>query len=183
MGSFGLPPLMDSSPYNSTKSKPVPNSVNVPCFSNNPMNNNNNNVQRNQDETMVDSLNNNNNNNSSVLYGVVSNNPSGIPRLSPLSYSAAQNAAVSSSMQFPNSVMLHQHNHEQSILRALLENNGSNLRQSFKTEGETAMNSEVNTGISSVMANLQMGRRPFGDQAQPTHATAGPVDVESFWNY
>ncbi|PON93564.1 NAC domain containing protein [Trema orientale] len=169
MGSFGLPPLMDSSSPYSTKSKPVvPQSVNVPCFSN-PMN-----VQRNQDETMVDSITNS-------LYGAVSNTnviptaTTTIPLLNSL-YSA-QNCVVSSSsasasMQFPsNSVMVHQNSsNDQSILRALLENNGSNLRQSFKTERD-------NTEISSVMANLEMGRRQFGDQALP-HA-----DIESFWNY
>ena len=184
MGALGLPPLMDASTYNcTTKSKPVPQLANVPCFSN-PMNV----VQRNQEETMLDSINNNNS-----LYGVVSNPSSSttttnvIPRI-PLSNSfySAQNATVSSPnvQLFPNSVMVY--NNDQSILRALLENNGSSLRQSFKTERETVMNSEVNTEISAVMANLEMGRRPFCDQAAhaaATTASAGSVDIESFWNY
>ncbi|XP_062116578.1 NAC domain-containing protein 100-like [Humulus lupulus] len=177
MGSFGLPPLMDSSSPYSNKSKPVLHSVNVPCFSS-PMNNNN--ILRNQDETTMDSLNINS------LYGVVSNSPSTnvvLPRIPlPNSLYSAQNAAVSSHMQFPNFLMVHHNNNnnngdDQSILRSLVENNGSNLRQIFKTERETVMNSEVNT---SVMANLEMGRRPFGNQAT---ASAGSVDMESFWNY
>ncbi|KAF3437636.1 hypothetical protein FNV43_RR20392 [Rhamnella rubrinervis] len=186
IGSSALPPLMDSSPFSSSKSsKPgLVQSTNVPCFSN-PMD-----FLRNQGG-IVDSINNNNPNFS---------NPTNIfPRIpfsNPL-YSSTQTIPVSAAnLQYPPSSVLMQQ--DQSILRALLENHGSNLRQSFKTEREmvsfsqeTVLSSEMNTEISSVMSNLEVGRRPFGgggdqqqQQRQQSNAVSAPnMNLDSFWNY
>ncbi|CAB4281029.1 unnamed protein product [Prunus armeniaca] len=172
MGPSGLPPLMDSSPY-SSKTKLASESSYVPCFSNpDPTD-----VQRNQG--IVDYVNN-------PFFGVSSNSSNFFPR-APFSNSfySAQSAPVEANFPFPGSVLMQ----NQSILRALLENNGSNMRQSFKTEGEmvsvsqeTGLTSEMNTEISSVMSNLEMGRRPFGDQEAPA-AAAVAVDLDNFWSY
>ncbi|XP_062170127.1 NAC domain-containing protein 100-like [Alnus glutinosa] len=177
LGSIGdelgpdLPPLMDSSPYIG-KTRPVAESTYVPCFSN-PMY-----AQRNQ-EGMVDSFNNS-------LYGC-SSNPSDILSRIPLSSSfySAQTAPLSGNLQFPGSATMPDH----SVLRALLGNQGSNLRQSFKTEREmlsvsqeTALTTDMNTEISSVMSNLEMGRQSFDHQEAPS-TSAGPVDLGNFWGY
>lgn len=151
IGSSGLPPLMDSSPFSSNKSsKPgLVQTTNVPCFSN-PMD-----FLRNQ-EGVVDSINNNNPNFS---------NPTNIFPTIPLSnhlYSSTQTIPVSAAnSQYPPSSVLMQQ--DQSILRALLENHGSNLRQSLKTEREmvsfsqeTVRTSEMSTEISSVVSNLEV---------------------------
>ncbi|GLU12399.1 hypothetical protein SLE2022_290840 [Rubroshorea leprosula] len=179
IGSFGnelgpsaLPPLTDSSPYSGGTKPARPESAYVPCFSN-PID-----VQRNQENTI--------NCFSNPLLNVSSNPTDIFPRI-PLSNSfySAQSAPVPSTLQFPTSVFMQ----DQSILRALLESNGSTLRQSFKTERDiisvsqdTGLTTDINTEISSVMSNLEMGKRPFDDQDAPS-ASAGPVDLDSFWNY
>nr|AXI69497.1 NAC domain-containing protein [Morus indica] len=170
IGSFGLPPLMDSSSPFNNKPRNVSDSANVPCFSNPSMlviDNNNN-------------ANNDNSNNNNPIFGVPSNPTNNviIPRI-PLSNPLypTQSGPVSSHMQFQSQVLVH----DQSILSALLNNNGSSLRQSFKAERQqetTTANDHISNEITSVMANLEMGRRQFGDQNQ-----SGPVDLESFWNY
>lgn len=171
----GLPPLMDSSPSNGGKTRPMTSeSAYVPCFSN-PMN-----LQRNQEE-LLNAFNN------SLL--TVSSNPSdNFPRMAPsnLYYSAGQVAQIpAANLQYPNSFVMQ----DQTILRALLENNGSNMRQHFKTEREmisvsqeTGLTTDMNPEISSVMSNLDMGRRPFEDQEGPS-SSAVPIDLDCLWNY
>lgn len=166
-----LPPLMDSSPYTG-KTQSVSESAYVPCFSNFM------DAQRNQ-EGMMNSLNNS-------LSGVSSYRTDILPRI-PISssYYSAQTIPLSANPQFPGSVAMQDH----SILRALLGNQGSNLRQSFKTEREmvnvsheTAMTTDMNAEISSVVSNLEMGRRPFDNQEAPS-TSAGPVDLDNLWSY
>lgn len=174
LGSFGselgpsnLPPLMDSSPF-SGKTKPFGESTYVPCFSN-AMD-----AQRHQ-EGMVDS---------NSLYGVISNPTDMIPRI-PLSssYYSAQTGPLSGNLPFPGNVVMQ----DPSFLRALFGNQGSNSRQSFKPEREivsgsqeTVLTTDMNAEISSVVSNLEMGRRPF--QEVPSTST-GPVGLENFWEY
>lgn len=160
MGSSGLPPLLDSAPYNGPKTRPASELNYVPCFSNHDSMD----AQRNQG--IVDYINNN------PLFSVSSNpsnNNNAFTRVPfPNShYSAQASAPVSSAnFQFPGSVLMQDH------LRALLENNVSFMRQSFKTERdmnisvsqETGLTTDVNPEISSVMPNPEMGRRPFDDQ-------------------
>ncbi|OMP11596.1 No apical meristem (NAM) protein [Corchorus capsularis] len=173
LGPSGLPPLMESSPYNG-KSKPVAESAYVPCFSNSI------DVQRNQQET-IDHFNN-------PLLPVSSNTTSDIfPRI-PLSNSfySAQPVPFPSNLQFPGSVLMQ----DQSILRALIENHGSNMRQDFKTERdqmvsvsqETGLTTDINTEISSVVSNLELGKRTFDEQEAPS-TSAAPVDLDCFWHY
>ncbi|XWS37333.1 hypothetical protein CRYUN_Cryun19dG0033600 [Craigia yunnanensis] len=171
LGPAGLPPLMESSPYNG-KSKPVAESAYVPCFSN-PID-----LQRNQEDT-IDNFNN------PVL--PVSSNPTDIyPRIPlPDSFYSAQAVPVPSNFQFPGSVLMQ----DQSILRALIENHGSNMRQDFKTEREivsisqeTCLTTDINTEISSVVSNLEIGKRAFDDQEAPS-TSAGALDLDYFWHY
>ncbi|XWS48001.1 hypothetical protein CRYUN_Cryun13aG0034400 [Craigia yunnanensis] len=135
-GPAGLPPLMESSPYNG-KSKPVAESAYVPCFSN-PID-----AQRNQEDT-IDNFNN--------LLHVWSNPTDIFPRIPlPNSFYPAQAVPFPSNFQFPGSIL----KQDQSILRALIENHGSNMRQDFKTERdmvsvsqETGLTTDFNTEIS-----------------------------------
>ncbi|XWS60518.1 hypothetical protein CRYUN_Cryun07bG0042600 [Craigia yunnanensis] len=170
LGPAGLPPLMESSPYNG-KSNPVALSAYVPCFSN-PIDS-----QRNQEDT-IDNFNN------PLL--CVSSIPTDI--FSPVqlsnSFYSAQAVPFPSNFQFPGSVLMQ----DQSILRALIENHGSNMRQDFKTERdmisvsqETGLTTDINTEIS-VVSNLEMGKRTFDDQEAPS-TSAGPVDLDCFWHY
>ncbi|XVF11898.1 hypothetical protein REPUB_Repub08aG0066900 [Reevesia pubescens] len=171
LGPAGLPALMESSPYNG-KSKPVVESAYVPCFSN-PID-----AQRNQEDTI-------NHFNNPLL--PVSSNPTDIfPRI-PLSNSfySAQAVPFPSNFQIHGSVLMQ----DQSILRALIENHGLNLRHDFKTERdmvsvsqETGLTTDINTEISSVISNLEIGKRQFDDQEAPS-TSAGPVNLDCFWHY
>ncbi|XP_010547773.1 PREDICTED: NAC domain-containing protein 100-like [Tarenaya hassleriana] len=65
------------------------------------------------------------------------------------------------------------------VLRAMIENRG---RQSFKAlsvSQETGVSTEINTDISS---DFECGKRHFDHRGDPS-SSAGPVDLESFWNY
>lgn len=172
LGGPTLPPLMDSSSY-IAKTRPVTESAYVPCFSN-PMY-----AQRNL-EGMVDSSNNS-------LYGG-SPNPADILSRIPVSGSfySAQTAPLSGNLHFPSSVAMPDH----SFLGAILGNQGSNLRQSFKTENEmvsvsqeTGLTTDINAEISSVISNLDIGRRQFHYQEAPSTSSAGPADLDNLWSY
>lgn len=85
-------------------------------------------------------------------------------------------------MQYPNSVLMS----EQSILKALMENQEWNMKQGLKTEREiisasqeTGHANEINAEVSSVMSNFGMARRPFDDQGGPSVAAA----PDCFWTY
>ncbi|KDP31273.1 hypothetical protein JCGZ_11649 [Jatropha curcas] len=174
LGNSGLPPLMDSSPYSVKTSKPVAESAYVPCFSNTI------DVQRNNQQESIDSFNNN--------YFAVSSNPSDVFARIPIqnSFYSAQNIPISGNLQYPSSGLMQDH----SILRALIENQGSNLKQIFKTERdqmvtasqETGLSNDMNTEISSVISNLEMGKRSFDDQEAPS-TSACPVDLDCLWSY
>ncbi|XP_050376458.1 NAC domain-containing protein 100 [Argentina anserina] len=150
IGSSGLPPLLDPSPYNGAKTRPA--SESVPCFSNHES------FDSQGNQGIVDYINNN------PLFSVSSNpssNNNAFPRVT-YQYAAPVSSA---NFQFPNSVLMHDH------LRALLESNVSFMRQNFKTERdmislsqETGLTTDVNPEVSSVMPNHEMGRRPFDDQ-------------------
>lgn len=61
---------------------------------------------------------------------------------------------------------------EQSVLQAMIMEN--NRRQSFK-----------NTGSSNetITTDFEFGRRQLDHQDVPSSSSAGPVDLEPFWNY
>ncbi|KAJ1421870.1 NAC domain [Sesbania bispinosa] len=76
--------------------------------------------------------------------------------------------------------------YDQSILRALYENNGSNLINGFKTEREmvsvsqeTDLTTDMNVETSSVVSNFDMGRSHFDNQNHP-HASVAAVDLDDF---
>lgn len=186
MDHSGLPPLMDSSSPSNGKTRPMimtsESSLYVPCFSN-PMN-----VQRNQEE-LLSCFNNN-----SLFSNPNSDNYP--PRITPsnayYSINQVSSSQIPANFQYSNSLVMQQ---DQAILRALLENNGSsssNMRQIFKTEREmiseetglTSNDMNNNEISSSVMSNLEMGRRTFEDQDGPSSSSAvGPVDLDCLWNY
>ncbi|OAY31058.1 NAC domain-containing protein 100 [Manihot esculenta] len=166
-----IPPLMDSSPYTG-KTRLLTESAYVPCFSN-PID-----VQRNQQQS-IDDFNNN-------LFAV-SSNPVDVFQRIPLAntFYSAQAVPFSANLQYPGSVLIQDH----SILRALIENQGLNLKQNFKTERdmfsgsqETGLSTDMNTEISSVISNLEMGKRGFDPQEAPS-SLAGPVDLDCLWNF
>lgn len=178
LGPPGLPPLMDSSPDNGSKTiKSVADSAYVSCFSNSI------DLQRNQkNTTTIENFFNN-----PPPISVSSNCPDVFPRipLSSNSFYSPLSVPVPSHAQFPGSVFMQDH----SILRALIENQGSNMSQSFKTEREmisvsqdTGLTADMNPEISSVVSNLEMVKRPFNDHDAPS-TSAGPVDFDCFWNY
>ncbi|RDX84150.1 NAC domain-containing protein 100, partial [Mucuna pruriens] len=163
LGSSGLPPLTDSSPFiGNTKALSVTESAYVPCFSN-PID-----VPR----GIFDSLSNININNNNTLYGV-----------------SSDHSFYSTQLQAPPTFPLPvSSNH---YLRAFFDNhgNGSYLRNGFEQEREmlsisqeTSLSTDVNAEISSVMTNLDMGKRHFENQHNPI-ASSVPVDLPSLWNY
>ncbi|XP_061346586.1 NAC domain-containing protein 100 [Gastrolobium bilobum] len=172
LGSSGLPPLTDSSP-SIDKTKSLSGSVCVPCFSN-PID-----VQRNQGG-IFDSFTNS-------IYGVSSNPLDILPRMPPSgSFYSAQGVQVPANLPFPGSVYSMQ---DQTVLRALHENNGSNLINGFKTDREivsvsqeTGLTTDMNAETSSVISNFDMGRRSFDNQHHPSTSVAA-VDLHSLWNY
>ncbi|XP_027331675.1 NAC domain-containing protein 100-like [Abrus precatorius] len=173
LGSSGLPPLTESSPSIGNKPKPLTDSAYVPCFSS-PID-----LQRNH-EGIFDSFTN-------PIYGVSSNSLDILPRMQPsASFYSIQGVQVAANFQFPGSVC-----GDQSILKALCENNGSNFTNGFKSERdmisvsqETGLTTDINAETSSVVSNFDMCRRPFDNQNHaPASVALAAVDLDSFWNY
>ncbi|KAB5524150.1 hypothetical protein DKX38_021899 [Salix brachista] len=160
LGPSGLPPLMDSPPCNG-KIKPVAESAYVPCFSN-PIN-----VQRNQQDT-IDSFNNH-------LLAASANPLEVFPRIPLLNpFCTTQAVPVSGNLQYPGSVLMQDH----SVLRALISNQGTNMKQqSFKTERD------LNAEISSVISNLEVGKRSSDDLDGTPSTLAPSMDLDCFWSY
>lgn len=171
MCSSGLPPLMDSSPSFNKSCKPLElESAYVPCFSNTV------NVQKDQQQLMVDGFKN----------PLVSNPLDIFSKIAPsnLCYSAQASTVNPRNMQYPPVS-----SQDQAFLRALLETHGSSIGQHFKSDREmvsvsqeTGLTTDVNTEISSVVSNFEMGRQPFEDQEAPS-SSAGPIELEYLWNY
>lgn len=168
-----LPPLMDASAAYNPRTRPATSqSPHVPCFSN-PID-----VPRNQ-EDIFDCFNN------PLL--AISSNPSDIFQRFhlPNPFYSSHAATIPGTLQYPTSFLMQ----DQPSLRALLENHGSNMRQSQKLERdmisvsqETGLSTDINTEISSVVSNLELGKRPFEDQHVPS-TSVGPVDLDPLWNY
>ncbi|XP_058083099.1 NAC domain-containing protein 100-like isoform X2 [Magnolia sinica] len=177
LGSSLLPPLMDS-PYSGRTRTSVSDAAHVSCFSKAM-------EGHKSQEDMMDSFN-------SSLF-LTSSNP---PEISPSSFIFSkitlptafyptQGVPNPGNLQYPSSGLMQ----DQAILRALLGNHGSSMKQNCKTEREmvsisqeTGLTTDMNTEISSVISNHEMGRRCFEEQEDPS-ATAGPVDLDCLWNY
>ncbi|RVW30491.1 NAC domain-containing protein 100 [Vitis vinifera] len=170
-----LPPLTDSSPF-SSETRTVGDSSHVTCFSNQM-------EDRKPQEDMIDSF-----NNPLLAASSSSSNPSDISPASllfskfpfPNSFHTPQNPPNLGNCQFPDSFLIP----DQSILRILLENQGSDMKPSSKTEfsQETGLSTDINTDISSVVSTHEMVQRSFEDQNDPS-TSAGPVDIDCLWNY
>ncbi|KAL5722895.1 hypothetical protein ACHQM5_006355 [Ranunculus cassubicifolius] len=174
LGPLGLPPLMDPSPY-SSKNKPVASAetTHVTCFSN-PME-----VQKNQDE-MIDCFN-------SPLFSAPPTNPND---------NISQSSILLSKFNLQNSIYNTQSHlnlpnfqyqgsnfmqDQSSILRALLENQGSSLKQpSCKIEREMISISQE-TGLTTDMNHNEINSVEMG-RHNPS-PSADPVDLDCLWNY
>ncbi|KAJ4961748.1 hypothetical protein NE237_021658 [Protea cynaroides] len=178
LGPSLLPPLMDSSCNNSKTKTAQAEIAHVTCFSN-PMEG-----QKNQEET-ADCFN-------SHLYSASANHPDVssasliLSKFSlPNSFYSTQGSPNLGNLQYPGSLFMQ----DQAILRALLGNHGTNMKQSTKAEREmismsqeTGLTTDMNPEISSVVSNHEMGRRSFEDQDDPS-TSGGPVDLDCLWNY
>ncbi|XP_039026543.1 NAC domain-containing protein 100-like isoform X2 [Hibiscus syriacus] len=107
------------------------------------------------------------------------NNPLLLP--APNTFFPPQPVAFPSNLQFPGSVLMQ----EQSILRGLLENHGSNMKTERETmvsvSQETGLTPDINNEISSVVSNLD--HHHHRQQQHPSAASAAPVDFDCFWQY
>lgn len=172
LGSFGnelrpslLPPLMDSSPYNSDTRTTVCETSHVSSFSD-PMED-----QRTQDD-IIDSFQHNNHHNSSnsnhnpLLASSSRSNPSA--HLNP--FYSNQITPNIGFLQYQDSVLMQ----DQSFLRMLLENQAPNLRRSAKTE--LSQDTGLSMDVSSVVSNREMV------QDDPSYSSA-PIEFDSLWNY
>ncbi|BFG26654.1 hypothetical protein CerSpe_129280 [Prunus speciosa] len=172
LGSFGnelrpslLPPLMDSSPYNSDTRTTVCETSHVSCFSD-PMED-----QRTQ-EDIIDSFQHNNHHNSSnsnhnpLLASSSRSNPSA--HLNP--FYSNQITPNIGFLQHQDSVLMQ----DQSFLRMLLENQAPNLRRSAKTE--LSQDTGLSMDVCSVVSNREMV------QDDPSYSSA-PIEFDSLWNY
>lgn len=72
----------------------------------------------------------------------------------------------------------------QAYFKSLIGNNGDfQMEKEIRTGSqETGLSSEMNTEISSVMSNYEMGKRAFDNQEAPS-ASVAPIDLDCFWNY
>ncbi|XP_068637000.1 NAC domain-containing protein 100-like [Aristolochia californica] len=177
-GSSILPPLMDSSYSNKLKNI-APEPAHVTCFS-----------SAMEDQKSLEEM---NDCFSSPIFST-SANPSDVSpsslilsRLSlPSSLYWTQGAPNLANLHYPSSVSVP----DRAILRALLEtHHGSMMKQRCKPEREmvslsqeTDLTTDMNTEISSVVSNREIGRRQFEDQVDPS-PSVGPVDLDCLWNY
>ncbi|KAK2965317.1 hypothetical protein RJ640_010642 [Escallonia rubra] len=166
-----LPPLMDSSSYGTGTKPTVSGSFHVPCFSNSA-------DAQNPQKEMTNYY-----NNPAYPFSPILSNIS--PRFSiPSSFSRGQSAPTTGNFQFSGTLPLQ----DQAILRGLLENYGSSMRQGLKTENEmvtasqeTGLSTEMNTEITSVVSNLGMGRRSLYEHDAPS-TSVGPLDLDYLWS-
>lgn len=160
-----LPPLMDSSPYNSDTRTTVCETSHVSSFSD-PMED-----QRTQDD-IIDSFQHNNHHNSSssnhnpLLASSSRSNPSA--HLNP--FYSNQITPNIGFLQYQDSVLMQ----DQSFLRMLLENQAPILRRSAKTE--LSQDTGLSMDVSSVVSNREMV------QDDPSYSSA-PIEFDSLWNY
>ncbi|KAH9604022.1 hypothetical protein KSS87_014202 [Heliosperma pusillum] len=165
--SGNLPPLMESSPYNTTTTNN--NGVShVPCFSN-PMN-----ISNNYPQTS------NYNNNDQLIYdGFITNPFNSIPLNSNNNYFPKIESGNSyfQSPTNPNYLMS-----EDIILRSILGNHGKEMKTevgNYSASQDTGLSSDMNAEISSVVSNYDISRRPVDFPS----SSDGPVDLENLWNY
>lgn len=166
-----MPPLMDSSPYNSEGKSVMGDSSHsqaTTCFSDP----NQSEEQRTQDENIVDSF-----DNTMFASKYSSNNPSDI--FSPASWNFTKPAPTVShqSLQFGNSqcpdyYMLQDH----SMLEMLIENHGSSIQ---KAQDKDSFDADM----SSVMYSNEMLQRSFGNQEYPPASVGHVYTSSGLWEF
>ncbi|KAL3528404.1 hypothetical protein ACH5RR_007726 [Cinchona calisaya] len=180
-----LPPLMDSSPYNGASSKPitVPESGHVHCFSN-PITTTTAQKMTLQEDMLTSYFNNN-------LPFPATSSPNLMDIFPKGSFSNAfswgQFCPIQGNYQFPGSIPMQ----DPSILRNLIDSCGQNMKQGFKTEQqerisisqETGLSTDMNTEISSVVSNLDMGRKSSAEDQEAPSTSVGPQDFDCLWSY
>ncbi|KVH98511.1 NAC domain-containing protein 100-like [Cynara cardunculus var. scolymus] len=90
---------------------------------------------------------------------------------------------IKTNFQFPQSSTFPAN--DQALMRGLIENYGQNMkleRDMVTGSQDTGLSTEMNTEISSVMSNLEMGTRRFEEQETPL-TSIGAIDMDCFWNY
>ncbi|KAL1212749.1 NAC domain-containing protein 79 [Cardamine amara subsp. amara] len=83
-----------------------------------------------------------------------------------------QSLNVSKNLQSSNQILAQ----EQSVLQTMIENN---RRQSFKT---LSILQETGVSNTDVSLDFEFGRKRLDHQEVPS-SSAGPIDLEPFWNY
>ncbi|KAG8659541.1 hypothetical protein MANES_02G047801v8 [Manihot esculenta] len=161
-----LPPLMDSSPYNSETRTSGGDTSHVTCFSK-PM------EHQNAMEDVFDSF----DNPPFLLTCTSSSNISPASILSsktslPNSSYSPQISPSFSSLQYPDPALMP----EQSILKMLLEDHRANTKQNSKME------LSISPDISSVLINPELMQRSFEHREAPPNS-AGPIDLDCLWSY
>lgn len=174
--SGNLPPLMESSPGVGGQTKYAP--PHVSCFSNSPLDQTGGQTSHNVNEPSFDGFINSQSFNSMPP----ASNPtdSYFPRIG-----GGGSFFSPQTSHFQGNYMMS----EQNILRAILENQGAEMKQSMKTEvvnysasQDTCLSSDMNAEISSVVSNFYMGSRPFDDPDGPS-TSGGTMDFDGFLNY
>ncbi|CAK9186067.1 unnamed protein product [Ilex paraguariensis] len=158
-----LPPLKDLSPHNGQTRTAVAETSHVSCFSNSM-------VDQKPHGDIASS--------SSSKPSDISNTPFLFSERSGLSsFFTPQFVPHIETLQFPDSFLMH----DQSILRVLMENNGTNLKQNCKSEfsNDTDMSTDIGSGLS----RHEMAQRPYEGEEYPITTSAGPVDLDCLWNY
>ncbi|KAI3463945.1 hypothetical protein Pfo_020608 [Paulownia fortunei] len=159
-----MPPLMDPSPY-SGRTKPGESEPgHVHCFSNSTIA-----AQKIQEDLIT-----------------CFNNPVFAPSSNPVdsfptdSFSRGQFSPIQGGMgfRFPESIPLR----DPSVFRTLLGNYGQNMNQGFRKEKEMVSVSQE-TENSSVVSNLEMGKKSFEEHEAPPSASVGPQDLDCIWSY
>lgn len=166
-----LPPLMDSSPYNSETRTNAGELSQVTCFSDP-----NQTVDQNTHDDIVDST------ETPILDFSHSFRPGDGSTLAKANVSVSnQPTRIANQIgdsQYPDYCYVPQ---EQSMLRMLMENHGSSAKQSQKAEFAEGRNFDAD--ISSMIYNSDMIHRMFGNDQEHSLASTRPVDTDCLWNY
>nr|AOC59205.1 NAC transcription factor 15 [Haloxylon ammodendron] len=172
--SSNLPPLMESSPYNTNYGLP-----HVSCFSNSMDTPQTSHYHHNTDQPSLDGLLINSNNPYTTIPSNLGDNNSYYNRYGGMNLFTPSQTGHNYSGNYMMS--------DQNILKAMLDNQqGAEMKQGMKTEvmnysasQETGLSSDMNAEISSVVSNYDMGRRPFDDGPS---TSGGLVDLDSLLN-
>lgn len=166
-----LPPLMDSSPLNgASKPTTMPESGHVHCFSYSIT------AQKSQEDLLMSFFNNH-------PFATSSNPMDTFPRGPlPNAFSWGQLGPVQGNYQFPGSILMQ----DPSVMRTLIGSYGQNMKtehERISGSQETGVSTDMNTEISSVVSNLETGRKSSVEDQEAPSISVGPQDLDCLWNY